>query len=125
MDVSVDTGNILAEWNIHLSFGIGLALPLQEESLGIFRHGPGLRFALWGGAVIGVRARIGTRAVWITPLKIKVPIEVDAGATEKVAASVISATKIEVFPPVQLGILLLKYRDEYSKMDRQNCSKET
>jgi hypothetical protein len=94
MDVKVNTGNILAEWDIHLPLRILPLLPLRKEPFGVFHQGPSLGLALGGGTVIIIRARIRTRSGQIAPLEFEVSVDVDAGIAYDVIATVVSATQI-------------------------------
>jgi hypothetical protein len=94
MDVKVNTGNILAEWDVHLPLRIVLLLPLREESLGVFHQGPSLGLALGGGTVIIIRAWVITRSGQIAPLKVEVSVDVNAGIAYDVIATIVPATEI-------------------------------
>jgi hypothetical protein len=110
MNVKVNTGNILAKWDVNLPLRILPLLSHREESFGVFRQGPSLGLALGGEAVVIIHAWIRTQSVQISPLKFEVSVDANAGIAYNVIASIIPATKIKVFPPVQLGTPLLKKR---------------
>ena len=94
MDVKVNTGNILAEWDVHLPLRILPLLPLREESFGVFHQGPSLGLALSGGTVIIIRTRVLTRSGQIAPLKFEVSVDVDARIAYDVITTVVPAAEI-------------------------------